>query len=82
MRWRCSIVKVIRLNRIQLHAGTGTIQLTHDADDPAGMYFYMADAATFTDCATGKRSWWRITQSWSVATWLRAVTGKTSVTVS
>ncbi len=21
----------------------------------AGMYFYMADAATFTDCATGKR---------------------------
>ncbi len=57
MRWRCSIVKVIRLNRSQLYAGTGAIQFTHDADDPAGMYFYMADAATFTDCATGKRSW-------------------------
>ena len=24
-----------------------------------GMYFYMADAATFTDCATGNASRWR-----------------------
>ncbi len=82
MRWRCSIVKVNRLNRSSTYAGSGTIQFTHDADDSAGHVFYMADAATFTDCATGKRFMERITQSWSVATWLRAVTVKNGVTVS
>jgi copper homeostasis protein (lipoprotein) len=36
-----------------------------------GMYFYMADAATFTDCATGKRSRWRTMPSLSVIMPLR-----------
>ncbi len=57
MRWRCSIVKAIRLIAVQLYAGTGTIQFTYDADALRGMYFYMADAATFTDCATENVSW-------------------------
>ncbi len=41
-----------------------------------GMYFYMADAATFTDCATGKRFMVANNAELERGYWLRAATAK------